>query len=570
VNVVEKSGADGDGSAGSINDFSNNSSMSEPSTTAADLALLDDRAPAWSRYSVVGIFLTWLAMIWLWPFSIYTLTVDDSYYYLKTAENAASGYGFTFDQINPTNGFHPLWMMILVPLSYVSGGNMDVFARLAMTLQLAMVYGGSVLLSRAIEDRRRWLVLATALLMLNFYYAKIVINALEGGVQWFLLCATLFVTLHLLKRDSRTTNASQFFALGLLAGLTVLSRLTSVLFIGGVGLLILIITWQSSDDHAKLRSVCRRLIPMALGIILPLIPYLVWSFVSSGHFTPVSAAIKTSREYTLTHTSWIVSFGLLGMWLGSCLMLWRSSQSDHFSRYLVWSAFPLFTYAVLQEMADILFCGALISEIWYMVPQAILTAALGGAVFRQGGLRGGLWRLTSYAACGLLLLFAICTWAYRLDPRSYASYLTARHTADWIREHTKPDDIVAGWDVGIIGGYADRRVANLDGLINSWDYKQNYLDKKLIDHWITDICKVDYLAQEFWAPRLTPEVLRNFNGVDLLKWKVVYHDSAMVRSWSNLGHPVELYNLVLTRTGDGKPLEEFLRDLNLQPSSTGG
>jgi hypothetical protein len=124
--------------------------------------------------------------------------------------------------------------------------------------------------------------------------------------------------------------------------------------------------------------------------------------------------------------------------------------------------------------------------------------------------------------------------------------------------------VVGGWDVGIVGAYSNRRVPDLDGLINSWDYKTNYFDKNLTEHWITDICKVDYLAQEFWPHQLTTEALRDYRGVDLLKWNVVHDESAVIRSWSNFGDPDRLHNLVLSRGGSGVPLGEYLS--RLKPS----
>jgi len=41
---------------------------------------------------------------------------DDAYYYFKVAQNISEGQGSTFDGINPTNGYHPLWMLICVPI----------------------------------------------------------------------------------------------------------------------------------------------------------------------------------------------------------------------------------------------------------------------------------------------------------------------------------------------------------------------------------------------------------------------------------------------------------------------
>ena len=38
------------------------------------------------------------------------ITVDDAFYYLRTAQELGLGNGSTFDGINSTNGYHPLWL----------------------------------------------------------------------------------------------------------------------------------------------------------------------------------------------------------------------------------------------------------------------------------------------------------------------------------------------------------------------------------------------------------------------------------------------------------------------------
>src|SRR6266508_1727367 len=49
-------------------------------------------------------------------FSRRWFTRDDAYYYFKVAQNISEGHGSTFDGINKTNGYHPLWMLICVPV----------------------------------------------------------------------------------------------------------------------------------------------------------------------------------------------------------------------------------------------------------------------------------------------------------------------------------------------------------------------------------------------------------------------------------------------------------------------
>src|SRR3989304_8457148 len=41
---------------------------------------------------------------------------DDAYYYFKVAQNISEGSGSSFDGINPTNGYHPLWLWLCIPI----------------------------------------------------------------------------------------------------------------------------------------------------------------------------------------------------------------------------------------------------------------------------------------------------------------------------------------------------------------------------------------------------------------------------------------------------------------------
>jgi hypothetical protein len=46
---------------------------------------------------------------------------DDAFYYFKIAENVTRGYFFSFDTVTETNGFHPLWLFVIVPIISLFG-----------------------------------------------------------------------------------------------------------------------------------------------------------------------------------------------------------------------------------------------------------------------------------------------------------------------------------------------------------------------------------------------------------------------------------------------------------------
>ena len=41
---------------------------------------------------------------------------DDSFYYFDIARSIVMGHGLTFNGVDPTNGFHPLWLLVIVPI----------------------------------------------------------------------------------------------------------------------------------------------------------------------------------------------------------------------------------------------------------------------------------------------------------------------------------------------------------------------------------------------------------------------------------------------------------------------
>ncbi len=65
-----------------------------------------------------------------------TLVADDSYYYFKIADNIAHGLGSSFDGISPTNGYHPLWLAVLIPVFGFVNQSIWIPVRLALTLSV--------------------------------------------------------------------------------------------------------------------------------------------------------------------------------------------------------------------------------------------------------------------------------------------------------------------------------------------------------------------------------------------------------------------------------------------------
>ena len=77
--------------------------------------------------------------------------------------------------------------------------------------------------------------------------------------------------------------------------------------------------------------------------------------------------------------------------------------------------------------------------------------------------------------------------------------------AGFLIHHTRPDDVIAATEAGPISFWSRRRVVNLDGLINNFEYQQYLRDGRLAEYLKDE--GVRYLKVGWWAEKqpLRPE-----------------------------------------------------------------
>ena len=79
----------------------------------------------------------WLPVLVRWGPAPFTVTFDDAYYYFAIARHLAEGHGSSFDGINLTNGYHPLWLAVCT-LPYLLGLAGLAAVRAVLVLQLGV------------------------------------------------------------------------------------------------------------------------------------------------------------------------------------------------------------------------------------------------------------------------------------------------------------------------------------------------------------------------------------------------------------------------------------------------
>jgi hypothetical protein len=492
--------------------------------------------------ALAALALAWGAFIFAWEPAVLTLTVDDSFYYLATARNFARGLGFTFDGIHATNGFQPLWMWLLVPIARAFGDDLDTLARVVLVGQVALVLaatGALLRLGSAPTSTRSGLAALTP--FGGFYFMKVFANGMESAVHYALLVALLWL---LAVTDARETSAPRraraLFALAAVGAALTLARLTSVVFA------VPALAWAARRWGARWK------VALASGAvyIVPLAAYAVANCALYGHILPVSVAIKLERppgDWSTRLLALGTSVGPVAAMLG-VLGRRRGGDTACAAELLAGGATAL---ALLDALR-----GAVVPEIWTLVPQATLLLLV---LSRDPAPRVLATPARRYAIATLVLAFGAAEWSARCRAASYAPYVEARRAGLWLKDHTPPVAVAAGWDCGIAGAYSSRRMINLDGLVNSWAYKTDVLDRGGLSDYL-DEAGVDYVVQPFDV-----DLLPTLEREAWASWSVAYahcFDFRPVLSRPS-DAPRHIVELVLARRGAGPSLSGF-------SSATGG
>lgn len=215
---------------------------------------------------------------------------DDAYYYFEIARNAARGEGFSFDSVEPTNGFHPLWAWLLVPIYFVFDSSVWLPIRAAQLLSAAFAAGTALLLQRlfARHGCRRGGELAACAWLFNPFTLVLAFRGLETALSVFVL--TLSIDALDRVRAAARADPRELAWLGLTVGLAVLARTENALWALAVGL-ALIPTGRSSTRR-RFGELGRRIAPVGLAAGLTVLPWIAWSLATFGTIVQTSGLAK--------------------------------------------------------------------------------------------------------------------------------------------------------------------------------------------------------------------------------------------------------------------------------------
>ncbi len=433
--------------------------------------------------------LTTLAFATLFCFLALVLTVeqltffvsDDAYYYFNVARNIVHGAGSTFDAMDPTNGYHPLWMLFLLPVYWLFGNSADEALRITLMIQ-ALFVAATLWLAwstyRHYRANALSVILAVALVLTLFSPIQLMFNGLETD----LVVLIIVLTVH---QDAKRSflrlghSRAQQALFGLLLGLLVLARLDEAFLVVGIALWS-IFRRSSVPLAARIMSLCREYWPTVAVFAAVLSPYFAWNVAEFGHLTPISGTLKATFPHPNFRPDVLISFApyvgctiLAGVALGA--MLRRPDDAVPAPNLDLLMGMWL---GCLLQVGWALFFTTWGTFQWHFAAHIPVTCLILSLYVPRLARNPGPALTASVAVLSAAAVVAFSVFSYNDKGDFHAGAYAA---AAWARQQTPRNAVFALQDAGVFGYFSERRTINLDGLINSYEYQQYVREGRLME-----------------------------------------------------------------------------------------
>jgi hypothetical protein len=407
---------------------------------------------------------------------------DDAFFYLKTANHIGQGDGSTFDGVNSTNGYHPLYMALLSGVAAIwplegPDGLRIVFA-LDVLLMMAWLWGVARVAEALAFGPLLTMSLGASVLPVAFGNDFGTEAKLLLPLAWFFLLAAI---------RSQRPSASLLWP-GCIGAAVCLARLDAILFVGLVGTAVLWNRWSASGTRPTLGEAFQLLGPAA-GVLGALA---VFNLIVYGHSATVSSWLKVgSRALELQSgvPFFIMGPELMGFVAVAVLLAAAAviaAVRNPSEQAILLGALGLWIIVYFTIMFSLLRGGL---EAWYFPLPFSVAALLGWSHIRA---RLDAARRIRQLALAAALVGGVGLAALSIQYRLSLTWLLSDgiSLASWMSTHLPGEARVYQVDnSGVVAYLSGRSVINGDGLINSWAYQESLrrgeLPSYLAEHKVT-------------------------------------------------------------------------------------
>ncbi len=416
---------------------------------------------------------------------------DDTYISLTLARNIAHGSGATFAG-EPTNGFQPLFVLLMVPVFLAASH--DVVLPVHVATGLSAIFDTITLLLLCLIVARRCtssLVIFPVALAWIFNPGGIrtATNGMETSLAGcFLMCGLFLTDREITNLEARATWRASL-SIGLLVGLGMIARIDNV-FLGASALVVLIALGRNDLPRA-----CGNALILVMGAFIAYIPWLAFSYFTTRDLFPISGkAVRlmslATVDFKPTWGNWyslvlragldaVVQVNKTVLIAGAVtlvsLLLVRGQPSGRIQARSAW-VWPAAIFAILLFAAYTLYVFGPWFYMRYLFSSAIaflLLLALLVDLLLQKMPHESHRRI---AAMGITVLIAALN---LVDPEFRQTYFSGEKPASgymnvglWAKRTFVPGTVIGCAQSGAIGYFADSlQIINLDGVVSKSCYE---------------------------------------------------------------------------------------------------
>ena len=431
------------------------------------------------------------------------IVADDAFYYFGIARNLAAGQGATFDGLAPTNGFHPLWLLVLTPLFAFAGALRACSwtgVHLALSVCALLDVASGVLLWGLLRrlGHPRGAHAAAAVWFLSPFTVLLTLRGMESALTVTLFATWLWVVARTFEDGA--PGVRRGLLAGMVTGLAFLARTDNAPLLG--------LSLAAATLAAGRRA--RGPWPRALGFLLVAgavtallaLPWFLWNLLTFGTPWQVSGAAKLANPQIFGHVPAVLGHQLRYLaafvWVPAYLVAGESVKHRAAFLFIAWAEWLLlaallpFLILALRRARTAARRPLLIALAAYLAAHAVIyalvlrtyvvwyaTVPTFVVVLLAGGLAGGelLERLgargrTALAALALIAaaaLYAQYFRATRIVP--HGEEQVVRPILTRIATQAPGARTVGVFNAGAAGYFAPDigpfTVVNLDGLVNN-------------------------------------------------------------------------------------------------------
>lgn len=407
--------------------------------------------------------------------------LDDPWIHLQFAKNLQSYGSFSYfkDEMVTAGSTSPLYTLLLAVGFFFTSSEMI----LSYVLGVLSLLAGSFFFFKIIELHRSSLAPFSALGALLLIIEPRMMWAAFSGMETTLFIALLLASLYYYQRK-------QAALLGVMSGLLLWTRPEAIIFFIAVVLDLVYEQFWLSPKTTKKKNIApekpsmswlRRsvIIAAALAIV-----YFGLHLFLSGSMLPNTFAAKlkyygggVARNFPLEVFHYLTDGHMLAVAilcaLGIATVILRALR-----RLPQTMVIPL-AFSVGMVLAYWMKLPYLYQEGRYLmpvIPFVLLLAlagvewvvALGAKAFTRKSKESFVIFASGSLALLLALQFALASWDKRSDYAQMCKYISDRQvrTARWLNEHTPENAIIGTHDIGAIGFYSGRKIADMVGLVS--------------------------------------------------------------------------------------------------------